>query len=386
MRFWFPLFLFLLFPWKVFCLEIPLGKSARGEVVAWQGKNLIIAGTVSRGSAQDLGLVRINEKEEILFKKTYSFDGKVFVHGLVVRPDGKIVVGGFLKKKCCGDFWVAQFNPDGSPDQNFGNGGVTTEDFGRNDEIHYLALQDDGKIVAAGFRETETGHDFVIARYLSDGKRDEDFGDKGKAITDFTPDDRIFGVALQDDGKIVVAGSVYHPETSDNCAVARYDGNGKLDESFGDGGMTVLNSGPLQDVCSSVTVAPNGTIVVAGFSTQKNRDTDFFLARLRPNGAVDSSTKTDFHGGMDVAHALEILPDGKIVLGGEYGFNRRGKIQSGFALAIYTEQGLQNTQEIDFKHSSSTAQGMTLVQGKIVLVGQAGSKMALTYDALRLNH
>ncbi|MDO8518623.1 MAG: hypothetical protein Q7T11_00480, partial [Deltaproteobacteria bacterium] len=121
MRLWF--FLFLLIPNYVFCLEIPFGgKSARGEVVARQGSDLIIAGTVSRGAGQNLGLVRLNKKEEVVFKKTHSFDGKVFVHGLVVRSNGKMVVGGFLKKKCCGDFWIAQFNRDGSLDPNFGNG------------------------------------------------------------------------------------------------------------------------------------------------------------------------------------------------------------------------------------------------------------------------
>lgn len=372
MRLWFFSFFLFIFPWKAFCLEISFaGKSARGEVVARQGNDLIMAGTVSRGARQALGLIRLNEKEGIVFKKTHSFDGKVFVHGLVVRPNGKIVVGGFLKKKCCGDFWIAQFNPDGSLDEAY------TDDFGRNDEIHYLALQPDGKIVAAGFRETETGHDFVIARYLPDGKPDRGFGDRGKVIGDFTPDDRIFGVALQKDGKIVVVGSIYRPETSDNCAVVRYDGNGNLDKNFGDGGLTILDSGPLQDACSSVAVAPDGTLVAAGFSTQKNRDTDFFLARLASDGTILSSTKTDFRGGLDVAHAVEILPGGKIVLGGEYGFERRGKTHSGFALAVYTPQGFQKgIQEIDFKQSA-TAQGMTFVSRKIVLVGQAGPKIAL---------
>ena len=382
MRIWFFL-IFLFFPFKTYSLELSFGGRARGEVIASQGEKILAAGTVARGARQDLALAWIKGKEVI--KKTVSFGDKVFIHGLVVRPDGKFVVGGFLKKKCCGDFLVAQFNPDGSLDENFGDKGFRRDDFGFNEEIHYLALQPDGHIVAAGFIQDSKGCDFLIARYLPNGKPDESFGDHGKVVGDFTPDDRIFGVALQGD-KIVVAGSVYHPETSDNCAVARYLKDGTLDKNFGSGGLAVFNSGPLQDVCSSVTIDKDGSIVAAGFSTQKIRDTDFFLGRLSGDGQEISVTKTDFHSGTDVAHAVEILPDGKIILGGEYGFVKKGEISSGFAIASYTYQGLQNgTKEIDFK-ASAAAEGMIFSHGNLFLIGFAGKKMALSSNALRITY
>jgi uncharacterized delta-60 repeat protein len=129
-------------------------------------------------------------------------------HGVAVQPDGKIVAAGNAVGTTTFDFAVARYNPDGSVDTSFGNGGrVTTDlsadqDFGEN-----LALQPDGKIVVVGQMTSATVYDLAIVRYTTDGSLDTSFGTGGSLTTDFNGSgDLGKDVAIQADGKIVVAG------------------------------------------------------------------------------------------------------------------------------------------------------------------------------------
>src|SRR5262249_60035871 len=131
---------------------------------------------------------------------------------------------------------------------SFGNRGKVTTDFGSATESAYgVVLQGDGKIVLVGFVASST-KDFALARYNANGTLDTGFGSGGKVTTDFSSSNDIaYAVVLQSDGKIVVAGSATGPSTADDFALARYNGNGSLDTSFGAGGKVATDFGVNDD-------------------------------------------------------------------------------------------------------------------------------------------
>jgi uncharacterized delta-60 repeat protein len=118
-------------------------------------------------------------------------------HGVVIQPlDGKIVAAGEAKTSYGEDFALARYSPNGTLDTTFGTGGLVTTDFnGRDDVAFAVALQSDGKIVAAGQAQSSYGQAFALARYNPDGTLDATFGRGGKVTTAFTGrDDAAHGV------------------------------------------------------------------------------------------------------------------------------------------------------------------------------------------------
>jgi uncharacterized delta-60 repeat protein len=183
---------------------------------------------------------------------------------IALQPDGKIIaVGGINDFSQAQDFAVVRFNPDGSRDTSFGSGGLVTTDFGantRSDQARAVAVQSDGKIVVGGEAQSDTfSPRFALARYNPDGSLDATFGIGGKVITDPPGDNNLWDIALQADGKVVAAGS------NGNFQLARYNPDGSLDASFG--GTGVVTTGGLLGnggFALSVAVQADGKIVAAG--------------------------------------------------------------------------------------------------------------------------
>jgi uncharacterized delta-60 repeat protein len=148
----------------------------------------------------------------------------------------------------------------GDLDPTFGAGGKVTGPLGSDDAAGDMALQPDGRIVEVGTRSTSGGDDFVMVRYLADGSLDTSFSGDGVQTTDLGGTDRAMGVAIQPDGKIVVAGAGGAVGT--DIAVVRYKPDGALDTSFSDDGkqITDLNA---NEYGTAVAVQPDGGIVVA---------------------------------------------------------------------------------------------------------------------------
>lgn len=159
-----------------------------------------------------------------------------------LQQDGKIVVGGFARGMGPndGDFALLRFNQDGSLDTTFGAGGIVTTDFfGLSDNATGLAIQNDGRIVAAGLvaSTSSTASDFGLARYNPDGSLDPPFAVGGKVTTGFFGrSDDAQKIAIQADGRLVVAGAVRIDASNKGYGVARYNLDGSLDTSFGAGG------------------------------------------------------------------------------------------------------------------------------------------------------
>ena len=141
----------------------------------------------------------------------------------ILQPDGKIITAGTSNNGGAADFTLARYNPDGSLDGAFGTGGKVITDFGGADYASSLALQADGKIVVAGFTNRDGTNDFAMARFSATGGLDTaTFGTAGKVVTDFNGgDDFGASVALNvADGSIVVAGGSYAINGASNFALA----------------------------------------------------------------------------------------------------------------------------------------------------------------------
>lgn len=232
---------------------------------------------------------------------------------------------------------------DGDLDATFGGGdGIVTTDFGTTFDIaEEIAIQADGKIVVAGTRMTSTG-DFAVARYHADGSLDAAFGTGGITFTDLDAgsNDTAKGMALQADGKIVVAGQTRSAVTfAEDFAVVRYNGDGTLDPTFGTGGIVITDFGvPFYEGASAVAIDSAGRIVVVGGSYTFATQRDFAVARYNPDGSLDTTfdgdgrvitpvSLTDY----DVAADVAIQADDRIVV--------VGSTYSEFGMARYNTDG-----------------------------------------------
>lgn len=231
-----------------------------------------------------------------------DFSGNIDqANAVAIQPDGKIVAAGssFSSSKTVEDFIVARYNRNGSLDKRFGNNGKITTDFFRNvDSIEALVIQPDGKILVAGFAQLAgnggTPRVFALARYTSEGRLDNSFGNGGSLTTSFGGTfAAASAIMLQPDGKIVVAGTAdFNPRVPGSgldFAVARYHANGSLDASFGDAGKTVFDFFGSFDQANAAALQPDGKIIVVGSASYDsfNRDIGFALTRFNPDGSTD---------------------------------------------------------------------------------------------------
>lgn len=283
-------------------------------------------------------------------KVTTDFFGSTEqANGIAIQSDSRIVVAGrAFNNVTQTDFAIARYNSNGALDATFGtNGKVTTAFSNTNDFAYALAVQSDGRIVAAGFADNRltTAGDFALVRYNADGSLDESFGDKGKVTTDFFGgDDFAHALKIQSDGRIIVAGSAGVVGESWNFALARYNSDGSLDAGFGNGGRVSTDFLGFFDSIFGVDIQPDGRIVaagVAGTSVAEGAIEKFALARYNSDGALDRAfgengkALTDFSGKSARANAVIIEDNGRILAVGEL-TNTRGK---DFAIVGYNKDG-----------------------------------------------
>lgn len=241
-------------------------------------------------------------------------------------------------------------------DSTFGNGIVTTAVTAYPNYGHAVAVQSDGKIVAAGVSQTATQSVFSLARYNTDGSLDTTFNATGKVTTAIGAyDDQIFSLAIQADGKIVAAG-YSHNGTQKLFALARYTTNGSLDTTFNPAGSlpgTVTTAfGTVDDEARSVAIRPDGKIAAAGFS-KSGAQFLFAVACYNADGSPDNGFNTTGKvttvvgaggGGItisDSAYSVVVQSDGRIVVGGQS--NTSIGYQYMFALVRYNTNGSLDT-------------------------------------------
>ncbi|MEY3346465.1 MAG: hypothetical protein RIR40_190, partial [Actinomycetota bacterium] len=270
---------------------------------------------------------------------------------VVVQSDGKIIAAGFSSSVGNNDFALARYNPDGQLDTSFGTAGIVTTSVRASSEITSVALQSDGKIVAAGWSyDNSFVNNFGLARYNPDGQLDTSFGTAGIVTTSMgAQSSGAEEIKIQSDGKIVVAG---YSETASitSFALARYNPDGSLDTSFGIGGKTTTSIEGNNEYANSLVIQSDGKIIAAGYSlnqTGLRNDNDFALVRYNTNGSLDTSfgtggkVTTAIGSGYDNINTIAIQGDGKIVAAG-YSDNING-IYTDFALVRYNTNGSLDT-------------------------------------------
>ena len=263
---------------------------------------------------------------------TTPIDGSATALDLAVQSNGNIVAAGISRSSgsfnILEDFALARYTLGGQLDPSFSDDGLVTTTIGTEGGGYGLVLQPDGKIVVAGVsHHAGGGSDFTLVRYASNGQLDLSFGDDGIVTTTIGSDAWGFDVALQADNKILVAG-----KSDNHFALARYTSAGQLDPTFSDDGLVTTAIGA-KAAGNSLALQPDGKIIVAGTS-----DNHSALARYTSAGQLDPSfsddglvTTTMMSGALGFDVALQ--PDGKIVVAGTEGFG------GGFALARYTSSG-----------------------------------------------
>ncbi|HKV37161.1 MAG TPA: hypothetical protein VJP89_22660 [Pyrinomonadaceae bacterium] len=283
----------------------------------------------------------------------------------------------------------------GNLDPTFGSGGTVRTDFSGNiDRANAVAIQPDGKIVAAGssFSSAKTVEDFIVARYNANGTLDKRFGSNGKITTDFFRNvDQINALVIQPDGKIVVAGVAQlggNGGTPRVFALARYTSEGRVDSSFGNGGSLTTSFGGTFAAAGAIMLQPDGKIVVAGTADFNprvpNSGLDFALARYNANGSLDASfgdagkVVFDFFGSFDQANAAVVQPDGKIIVVGSASYDSFNT-DIGFALTRVNPDGSTDLafgsggkQITSFFDLGAKANGIVLQpDGRFVVAGTA---------------
>ncbi|MDO9104182.1 MAG: putative Ig domain-containing protein, partial [Methylovulum sp.] len=256
---------------------------------------ILVAGYSSNGGNEDFALVRYNSNGSL--DSSFSGDGKVstdfgtssdYAYDMILQADGKILVVGTSHGSGGTRFALARYNTDGSLDTGFSGDGKTTTELGLfGDEGYAVSVQSDGKILVAGETWNGSGNDFSLVRYHSDGSLDTSFDGDGKLVTALNLSyDYARSMTLQSDGKILIAGFsqvVGHAE----FALLRYNSDGSLDSSFGDGGQVTAEISAVNAYGYALTAQSDGKILLAGYSNDGSGQA-IVVARYNADGSLDN--------------------------------------------------------------------------------------------------
>jgi uncharacterized delta-60 repeat protein len=222
---------------------------------------------------------------------------------------------------------VLRYNTDGTLDNTFGTGGLAIANVGAaSSYVQSIALQDDGKIVAAGMGFNEnSNYGFAVARFNSDGSLDNDFDANGTKLFNVGwGNDFATAVAIQNDNQILLGGHTWItniPLLQYDFAVARLNHDGTIDNSFGESGVTITNLIYGGNYVTDMALQSDGKIILNG-NTSSESEENLGIVRYTADGILDTSfgtngiTLTNVAGNSDYSEAVAIQADGKIVTAG----------------------------------------------------------------------
>ena len=346
---------------------------------------IVAVGYTQTGATKDIAVARYNA-DGSLDTSFGGGTGKVTTvigasddigKGVCLLADGRILVAGTTYTGTSWDMVLVQYNADGSLDSSFGGGdGIVTSGTAFNDEGNGVAVQSDGKLLVAG----TYGVDFGLARFNSNGSLDTSFGTSGFVATDFAAGtDGAYSIALQADGRIVLGGFAFSG-TSFDFALARYHSNGTLDTTFNGTGKVLTDLGATSsDTGYQIALQPDGRILLAGWSDAGGTN-DFALVRYNSDGSLDTTfnstgkVTTGIGTGADLGISVAVQSDGKILVAGH-----SSTAGNNFAVVRYNANGSLDTSfgagtgkvDTNFGGSSDDRGASVLVQtdGKIVVAG-----------------
>ncbi len=324
-------------------------------------------------------------------KQTLNFGGTDRGTHVALTPDGRIVVVGSTDATGSGDFAVARFDSNGTPDSSFGAGGKVTlgTQAGVNDIGGGVVVLPSEQIVVSG--QGNASKDFVTKRLNANGSLDTTFAAGGTSVVNFGGTDAVNAMVSQPDGKLVLVGSTSATGGGD-FAIARLNGDGTPDTSFSGDGKQTVNFGGV-DTAVAVAIAPDGGIVVVG---QGGANQDLAAVRLNPDGSVDTSfapatsgkAYVDFNGN-DAATGVALQPDGKIVMVGATSAVAAGD----FAVARLNADGSLDTTfsgdgKLTLGYNAPNEQALAVAiqqNGRIVVFGQGDANHDFVLSRLETN-
>ena len=320
---------------------IPVGTGndySEGVGIQTDGK-IIVSGYTEQGAELDALLIRLTTNGAL--DATFDGDGKKIIdygpgddlaRDVQIQADGKIVICGSTWNGTDYDALVARFNTNGTPDLTFNGTGNVKIGVGGNDFLFQLEIQPDGKIVGGGYN-TVAAPNVMLIRLNSSGTLDNSFDGDGISLSQWgtyainagTP----YTLALQKDGKIILAGGMDTGLYSSRMVVARYTSDGSFDQTFGSNGILDIfiatTSNSVAEAISDIAIQSDGKIVASGSSFYGNQAPTFIVLRVTTSGTLDNtfgggdgytSTNIGNSNNDDLQTSLEIQPDGKIVVGG----------------------------------------------------------------------
>jgi uncharacterized delta-60 repeat protein len=322
---------------------------ATAVAVQQDGKIIVVGGAERLGLDVDFAVLRLEQDGDL--DPTFSGDGKMTVSfnltgsftdwatAVAIQPDGAIVVAGRVDGKNDNlDFGIVRLDTDGDLDPTFGGGGMTTVGFelgGAKDDLPWaVAVQDDGKVLVAGAVDGSLGNDdFGVLRLTSSGEPDVGFGLNGIRVVFFdlggSNDEEVRGLAVQPTGEILLVGPVTMGWGDVEMGAVRLLSSSITDTTFGTGGLARVGFdfvGDAVDLAFALALQDDGKIVLAGAAEKDGGNRDFAVARLGTDGVLDDTfsadgkTTEDFDlGGTeeDVAYGVTLEPDGRIVVAGQ---------------------------------------------------------------------
>jgi uncharacterized delta-60 repeat protein len=354
---------------------------AKAVAIQSDGKIVVVGSSLS-GNLNHFALCRYNIDGSLDF--SFDNDGKLITiigtsgvaNSVVIQNDNKIVViGGSYPGSIGYNYAIVRYNSNGTLDNSFDSDGIATTDFGGDDFANCATIQNDGKILVAGRSGFGAFYNFSIARYNTNGTLDPSFSIDGKVTTDMGNDfDIAFSMVLQIDGKILLAGRGGSAGEID-FAIARYNSDGNLDETFDSDGKIFTSFGDNDDEANSVTLQTDGKILVAGYSSNVNNN-DFALIRYNPDGTSDATfgdngkVLTDFANSNDQGFAITISGFRIYVAG--FSDNK-------FAVAAYLIGSLPDLSPPNITDGPNASQ-ITCNSATITLATDEGSSTYVSYN------
>ncbi len=376
----------LLFFNSVHCAvpTISVAQSQAG-VLQSDGK-VVVVGNATIGNSQQFLVNRYNTDGS--FDSSFSSNSNGLVTtaigssaqatSIALQSDGNLVVAGFALLDNSAQFAVARYNTDGSLDTTFGqnSSGIVTQAVGGGCSAYSCALQTDGNIIVAGAGVLNGVSQFILMRFTSAGILDTTFGAGGIVTTQIGIGACAQSVVIQSNGQIIVGGFA-RINSAWEVALARYNTDGTLDNSFGINGIVTTVSGS-ESALNCIVLDANENIIGVGYS-----DTNTFIARYASSGSLDttfgaSGITLQTVGSTALANAVALQADGSLVV--------TGFSDSNLAVLQYTTAGsLDNSFGSNGIALLSNAQGVDcLIQsdGDIVAIGMNDSDiMVARYTA-----
>lgn len=307
--------------------ELP-GIDLSGQSVAIQSDGKILVAGVRNTATDRVVLLRYNSDGSL--DPSFDTDGWVLLplpggstfypaSVLAIQPDGMIIVASNDGSSSA----VVRVKPNGTLDASFDGDGMATSPIGP--VCNSMALQADGKIVLAGVFSGGSYSKFSLCRFNSNGSIDTTFDADGVVSTTIgTRGDYAFAVAIQPDGKILAAGQTASANLASDFAVVRYNPDGSLDSGFEGDGIVTTDFGMGNERAYAAAVLPNGKVIVAGNSPDclfSSLTSHIAMARYNSDGSLDSSFDDDGKSIIGInpnaqARAMAVQANGRAVLAG----------------------------------------------------------------------